>query len=63
MYRKLNPEEQYVILHKGTEAPFSGEFENFSKQEFIIANNAIKHYTILQANFIVVVAGLVLMTA
>lgn len=29
MYRKLTKEEQRVILHKGTEAPFSGEFENF----------------------------------
>jgi methionine-R-sulfoxide reductase len=26
-YRKLTREEEAVILHKGTEAPFSGEFE------------------------------------
>lgn len=29
MYKKLTQEEERVILHKGTEAPFSGEFENF----------------------------------
>ena len=25
-YNQLNAEEQYVILHKGTEAPFVGEY-------------------------------------
>ncbi len=25
--RKLSPEEERVILHRGTEAPFSGEYE------------------------------------
>jgi len=27
----LNPEEQRVILHKGTERPFSGEYNDFSQ--------------------------------
>ncbi|MBN2590189.1 MAG: bifunctional methionine sulfoxide reductase B/A protein [Sedimentisphaerales bacterium] len=29
MYRKLNRDERQVIIHKGTEAPFTGEYNNF----------------------------------
>ncbi len=28
-YNELTPREQQVILHKGTEMPFTGEFDNF----------------------------------
>ena len=35
-YRKLSKEEERVILHKGTERPFSGEYENnYSKGTYI----------------------------
>ena len=29
IYNELNPEEERIMLHKGTEAPFSGEYDNF----------------------------------
>ncbi len=28
----LTPEEERVIVHKGTEAPFTGEYDNFYKE-------------------------------
>ena len=31
-YRKLTEFEEYVIVHKGTERPFSGEYEDFYKK-------------------------------
>ena len=31
-YKTLSPEEAYVILHKGTEAPFTGEFWNHKEK-------------------------------
>ena len=31
-YNELAPEEEEVIIHKGTEKPFSGKYENFNEE-------------------------------
>ncbi len=31
IYNKLSSEEEKVIMHKATEAPFTGEYDNFNK--------------------------------
>lgn len=31
-FNKLTPDEERVIVHKGTEAPYTGEYENFFRE-------------------------------
>lgn len=33
---ELTQEEEEIIIHKGTEAPFSGEFDNFYKEGIFV---------------------------
>lgn len=35
-FNKLTPEEEYVIVHKGTEMPFTGEYNNNKAQGIYI---------------------------
>ena len=45
-YNKLTPEESYVILNKGTEMPFTGEYDKFFKKGTFICrqcNNPLYH--------------------
>jgi methionine-S-sulfoxide reductase/methionine-R-sulfoxide reductase len=45
-YNKLNEEEAYVILHKGTERPFTGEYDkHFEKGKYICRQCNAELYT------------------
>ncbi len=44
-YNELTPEEQRVILHKGTEMPFTGEYnDNYSKGTYVCRQCNAKLY-------------------
>ena len=45
MFKKLTPEEEAIIIHKGTEAPFSGEYNlNHDKGVYTCKRCGIKLY-------------------
>ncbi len=35
-WNKLTPEEEYIIVRKGTEYPFTGKYENFDETGFYV---------------------------
>ena len=38
-FKKLTPEEEAVIIHKSTEKPFTGEYNNFFKKGVYVCKN------------------------
>lgn len=45
-YNKLSPEEEFVILHKGTERPFTGEYDkHFAKGTYVCRQCNAELYT------------------
>jgi peptide-methionine (R)-S-oxide reductase len=60
-YRKLTDFEEYVIIHKGTERPFTGEYNNHkAKGTYVCKQCGAKLYN-LQINLNRTAAGPVLM--
>jgi hypothetical protein len=62
-YNKLTPEEERIIVHKATEAPFSGKYDNFMKMECLSVEGAIRLYFHPKASLMRDVDGQVLMIA
>ena len=60
-YNELNDEEKYVIENKGTEYPFTGKYNDFYEEEFLLVKNVMLHFINQKINSNQVVDGLVLM--
>ena len=59
-FNKLNEQERSIV-DKGTEAPFSGEYNNFLKRVIIFVGHVKRHYINHLPSLILIVAGLPLM--
>lgn len=51
MYNKLTPQEEEIILNKGTEPPFSSEYDNFYKDGVFICRRCNAPLFSSQAKF------------
>lgn len=60
-YNPLTPEEEYVILRKGTEMPFRGEYTNNKAAGTYIHAGAMHLYIYRKINLILIAGGPVLM--
>ena len=56
-YNLLTNEEKKVILHKGTEYPFTGEYNNHYARALMSANNVILRYITRMTNLNLIVGG------
>ena len=57
----LNELEKHIILNKGTEAPFTGEYNDFRQTVYISVVNVMHHCTDLMISFNRAAGGQVLM--
>jgi hypothetical protein len=60
-YNQLTPEEERVILYKGTERPFTGELLNNKAEVYTCVNNVMHRYITRPINLNRFAAGQVLM--
>ena len=58
----LTKEETRVIENKGTEAPYSGKYNDLVKMEFLHVSVVILHYITQKVSLVQAVDGQVLMT-
>jgi peptide-methionine (R)-S-oxide reductase len=56
-WNTLTEEEQRVIIHKGTEYPFTGQYDKFFEKGSMFANNVNLLYTPQTRNLIQGVVG------
>lgn len=59
--KELNEEEKKVILNKGTEAPFSGKYNDFYEKGIYQSSNVELRFINPKINLNQVVGGLALM--
>ena len=56
-YNKLTPEEERVIIFKGTERPFTGEYTNHKDTGVYVCKRCETVFSGLRINLIHIVAG------
>ncbi len=60
--KNLSEEERFILKDKGTEKPFSGEYNDFTKRVYLFVKHVVRHYMNLKLNLTQDVVGHLLMT-